>query len=150
MIQNKQGFSLVEILVALTLLGLVGTFVAGRIFEQLHQGNVKAAQIQMAQFRGRLQEFRHQCGHFPSEEQGLEALVSRPAPEAGRECRDYPEDGFIEGGSIPLDPWNNEYVYLHGGKNYNIVARGADGLVGGEDEDADIYLREPREGEEEL
>ena len=75
---SQRGMSLVEILVALTLLGLGGTFIAGKIFQQLHEGKVKAAKIQMGQLSERLQEFRRHCGFYPSADQGLDALVTKP------------------------------------------------------------------------
>lgn len=140
MIRNNQGFSLIEILVALTLLGLLGTFVAGRVFQQLYEGNVSAAKIQMGQLKGRLQEFRRICNFYPTAEQGLEALVAKPT--GGRDCARYPQGGFIEGGVIPMDPWDNPYEYLHGGSEYNIVSRGSDGLEGGDGQDVDIFLNE--------
>lgn len=135
---NAAGFSLIEILVALTLLGLVGAFVAGRIFDNLHEGQVRSAKIQMQSFQARLQDFRRRCGFYPTTDQGLEALISKPT--SGRECRNYPPNGFIEGGQIPLDPWDNPYVYESDGREFNILSYGADGAPGGEGHDADIYL----------
>lgn len=141
-LRSQRGFSLVEILVALTLLGIAGTFVAGKIFEQLHEGKVQAAKIQMNQFAERLQEFRRKCGFFPETEQGLEALASKPS--AGRECKSYPPDGFIGGsGMIPKDPWDNYYFYINEGSKFNIASYGADLAEGGEEEDADIWFRPP-------
>ena len=137
---RPQGFSLIEILVALTLLGVFGTFVAGKIFEQLHQGNVQAAKIQMNQLKARLQEFYSMCYFYPTEEQGLDALIQKPTQ--GRDCPRYPSGGLIEDGIIPPDPWGNPYEYLGGGNDYNIVSRGADGLEGGVDNDADIFLKQ--------
>ncbi len=142
----NKGFTLVEILVALTLLGLLGTFVGGKIMEQLHQGNVQAAKIQMNQLKARLQEFRRVCYFYPTEEQGLQALTEKPTQ--GRECPRYPSGGFIEDDVIPPDPWDNPYEYLGGGNDYNIVSRGADRLEGGVDNDADIFLNEPKNFEE--
>lgn len=140
-LRSQRGFSLVEILVALTLLGIAGTFVAGKIFDSLHEGQVQSAKIQMNQFAERLQEFRRKCGFYPETEQGLEALTSKPS---GRECKNYPPDGFIGGsGQIPQDPWNFYYGYVNEGSKFNIVSYGADGIEGGEDKDVDIWFRPP-------
>ena len=136
---KNQGFTIVEILVALTLIGLLGTFVAGRFLDNLHEGNVQGAKIQMNQLKARLQEFRRVCYFYPDEQQGLEALIEKPTQ--GRECRRYPSGGFIEDGILPDDPWGNPYEYIGGGDDYNIVSRGADGLEGGEEKDADIFLK---------
>ena len=146
--KSQRGFSLIEILVALTLLGLAGTFVAGKIFDQLHEGRVKSAKIQMNSFKARLQEFRRKCGTYPTTDQGLEALISKPS--TGRECKNYPPNGFIEGDSIPLDPWDNDYDYKSDGKTFDIISFGNDGLEGGEDQDTDISLnKKPSRGGEE-
>ncbi len=146
--KGQAGFSLIEILVALTLLGLAGTFVAGKIFDQLHEGRVKSARIQMNSFKARLQEFRRKCGAYPTSDQGLESLISKPS--TGRECKNYPPNGFIEGDSIPLDPWDNDYVYQSDGKTFDIISYGNDGVEGGEDQDADISLnKKPEAGGEE-
>lgn len=144
---NAGGFSLVEILVALTLLVIAGTFVAGNIFQRLEEGQVNATKIQMGNFAARLQEFRRKCGFFPSELQGLHALVEPPSPNEGRECRNYPEGGFIGGqGTVPLDPWENEYQYTLAGRNdFNIHSFGPDGYPDEEGGDQDdIYFKERR------
>ena len=74
--------------------------------------------------------------------QNLDALINKPS--GGRECKNYPSDGFIDGGEIPLDPWDSEYVYQSDGKDINIISYGEDGIEGGEEKDADIYLRKPQ------
>lgn len=134
--QAQRGFSLVEILVALTLLGIAGTFVAGKIFQQLHEGKVKSAKIQMNSLAQRLKEFRRKCGVYPTTEQGLEALVTKPSGE--RECKDYPPSGFIEGDEVPVDPWDESFSYESDGKSFSIKSLGNDRQEGGEGEDEDI------------
>ena len=76
--RGNAGFSLIEILVALTLLGIAGTFVASRVYDQLRRGQIQAAEIQMNNFKGILGDFRRKCGRYPTTEQGLEALVKAP------------------------------------------------------------------------
>lgn len=136
---GQQGFSLIEILIALTLLALAGTFVVGRFMESLHEGQVKATKIQMSGLEERLKEFRRKCGFFPTTEQGLEALVSKPS--GGRECKDYPQNGFIDGDQVPKDPFDHDFVFESDGKTFNIYSLGQDGEAGGEGSDADIYLK---------
>lgn len=142
LLRASRGFSLIEILIALTLLAIAGTFVAGRIFDQLHEGQVKAAKIQMQHLAERLKEFRRHCGFYPTSSQGLEALVSKPA--GGKECPRYNPNGYLEADSIPLDPWEEEYVYESDGKQFNIYSYGPDHQEGGEGQDADIYLRDKK------
>jgi general secretion pathway protein G len=136
---SSKGFSLIEILIALTLLAIAGTFVAGKILDNLHEGQVNSTKIQMSSLDGRLKEFKRKCGFYPTTEQGLEALVSKPS--GGRECRDYPPNGFIEDNTIPKDPWDHDFVYESDGKTLNIYSYGPDGEAGGEGNDQDIYLR---------
>lgn len=138
-VQNQKGFSLIEILIALTLLAVAGTFVVGRFMDSLHEGQVKSTKIQMSNLDARLKEFRRKCGFYPTSEQGLESLVTKPT--GGRECKDYPANGFIEGEGIPKDPWENDYIYESDGKTFNISSLGPDGEAGGEGNDADIFLR---------
>ncbi len=138
---QEQGFSLIEILVALTLLGIAGTFVAGKIFDQLEQGKVQAAGIQMNSLKGSLKEFRRKCGFYPSTEDGLYALVEAPS---SRECRNYPADGFLEEGVIPLDPWDYDFQYSSDGKSFEIISSGPDNEMGTDDDISS--KRKQREG----
>ena len=138
-VQNQKGFSLIEILIALTLLAVAGTFVVGRFMDTLHEGQVKSTKIQMNGLDARLKEFRRKCGFYPTTEQGLESLMTKPT--GGRECKDYPTNGFIDGESVPKDPWDNDFIYESDGKNFNIYSYGPDGESGGEGNDVDIFLK---------
>jgi general secretion pathway protein G len=129
--------SLIEILIALTLMGIAGTFVAGKVYENLQDGQVQAAKIQIKSLSDRLKEFRRDCNFLPLTDQGLEALVEKPT--GGRECKRYAPTGYIEGGKVPVDPWDGEYIYESGdGKTFTITSLGADNAEGGEGADADI------------
>ena len=138
---NQAGMSILEILIALTLLGLAGTFVAGKVFENLQEGKVQTAKIQIKSLGDRLKEFRRDCGFFPTEDQGgFEALINKP--EGGRECKRYSPTGYIDGGKIPTDPWDAEYIYQSDGKTYTIISLGADNAEAGEGFDADINSKD--------
>ncbi len=137
-LRSSRGFSLIEILIALTLLGLAGTFVASKIFQQLHEGRVSAAKIQMNGYKQALMDFKRKCSFYPTTEQGLDSLVSKPT--SGRECRSYPPSGFIE--RIERDPWDFDYVFESDGRKFNIYSTGSDGVEGGEGEEADIFLND--------
>lgn len=141
---NQSGFSLIEILIALTLLALAGTFVVGKFMDNLHEGQVQSTKIQMNNLEGRLKEFRRKCGFYPATEQGLEALVTKPG--GGRECKDYPPNGFIDGDQVPKDPWDHDFIYESDGKTFNIYSYGPDGEAGGDGTDADIYLKSNKGG----
>ncbi len=138
---NQAGMSILEILIALTLLGLAGTFVAGKVFDNLQEGKVQTAKIQIKSLGDRLKEFRRDCGFFPTTDQGLDALITKPEG-GGRECKRYSPSGYIDGGKIPVDPWDAEYTYESDGKTYSIMSYGGDNAEGGEDFDADINSKD--------
>jgi general secretion pathway protein G len=138
--KSQAGMSLIEILIALTLLALAGTFVGGRVFEQLQEGKVSSAKIQIKSIADRLKEFRRDCNYLPTSDMGLDALVNKP--EGGRECKRYAPGGYIEGGKVPLDPWDNEFIYESDGKTFEIKSLGADNAEGGEESDADISSKD--------
>ena len=135
-LKSQQGMSLIEILIALTLLALAGTFVGGRVFENLQEGKVQTTKIQMKSLSDRLKEFRRDCNFYPTTEMGLDALIQKPT--GGRECKRYAPGGYIEGGKIPLDPWDAEYIYESDGRTFTIISLGADNAEGGEGVDAAI------------
>ena len=141
-LSSNSGFSLLEILIALTLMGIAATFVVGKVFQNLQEGKVQAAKIQMAGLSQRLQEFRRHCGFYPTADQGLEALVTKPG---GKECKRYQPGGYIDG-EVPLDPWENPYVYSSDGNTFDMKSLGSDGAEGGEGDNADIPLRESKGG----
>lgn len=138
---SESGFSLIEILVALTLLGIAGTFVAGKIFEKLEEGQIQAAKIQMDALEANLKEFRRKCGFYPEAGDGLNALVQ---PPTGKECKNYPPDGFLEDGVIPLDPWDMDYVYKLEGKRPVIYSSGPDQEMETEDDISSAPQRRER------
>lgn len=135
-LKSQRGFSLVEILVSLTLIGIAGTFVVGKIINSLNEGKVSAANIQMNGFAAQLKDFRRKCNFYPDSSQGLEALLEAPS---GRECKNYPPGGFIDGESIPQDPWDSDYIFESDGKKFTIKSLGADNEEGGEGYDADVF-----------
>ena len=141
-LNSQKGMSLVEILIALTLLAVAGTFVTLNVLENLDEGNIKSAKIQITNLGNILKDYRRKCGLYPSTEQGLDALLN--APTSGKECKRYPAEGFIDGNNIPVDPWDNEFEYESDGRKYTIISYGRDGIEGGEGVDADINSNDLR------
>lgn len=145
LIRNKQiinsqgGFSLLEILIAVTLLGIVSAVVTINVLERLEEGKVETAKVQMASFSTALKDFRRKCNRYPTTMEGLDALMNKPSE--GRECPNYPPNGFLgeEAIEIPDDPWGEPYYYESEGRRYQIYSYGPDGEEGGEGLDADIY-----------
>jgi general secretion pathway protein G len=128
--RRQSGFSILEILIALTILGIVSTFVVGKVFDQLEEAKVRSAHIQIQNLSKSLMEFRRHCGFYPETEQGLDSLVQKPT--GGKECKRYHEGGYLQDGKVPLDPWDNEFVYTSNGQIFEIISYGKDGIEGGE------------------
>jgi general secretion pathway protein G len=143
-LRSQAGLSLIEILIALTLIALAGTFVGGKVFDNFQRGKVTSAQIQIKSLSERLKEFRRDCNYYPTTDQGLDALINKPAGAGptGRECKRYAPGGYIDGGKVPLDPWDNEFLYESDGRTFEIKSLGADNSEGGEDFDADISSKD--------
>src|SRR6202046_4806869 len=133
---SQQGFTLVEMLVVITIIGLIMGLIGPRVLNYLRESKVKAAKTQLQSFGGALDLFYLDAGRFPSTAEGLTALV-RPTP--GVAAWNGP---YLKGGSIPNDPWGHGYVYRSPGEHgpYDIVSYGADGQEGGSGVAADISL----------
>jgi len=132
------GFTLIELMVVMIILGVLAALVAPRLLGKADKAKVTEAKIQIKNFETALRLFKMDNGFYPSTEQGLEALIS--PPEEGQIPENYKENGYLEKKVIVLDPWGNEYVYISPGElgDYDIVSYGADGIPEGEDLNADI------------
>lgn len=136
---NARGMTLIEIMVVITILGLIATVVTVNVMDSLDEAKQKTAATQIKVFEEALDHFRRDNGFYPSTEQGLEALVVKPS--IGRIPKRYPSKGYLKGGKVPDDPFNCQYQYYKPGlqgHEYEIYSLGADCEEGGEDTDADI------------
>ena len=133
---GQQGFTLVEMLVVITIIGLIMGLIGPRVLNYLSESKVKAAKIQLQSFAGALDLFYLDAGRFPSTAEGLTALVQQTPGVAAW------NGPYLKGGNIPNDPWNKGYVYRSPGEHgpYDIVSYGADGQEGGSGVAADISL----------
>jgi general secretion pathway protein G len=127
------GFTLLELLVVMVIIGLLAGYVAPKFFGQVDKSAVKTAQAQIVAFDKALGAYRLDTGRFPSSEQGLEALVTRPANEVKW-------DGPYLDKRVPADPWGNAYLYRFPGehRDYDLLSLGKDGSPGGEGTNADV------------
>ena len=135
----QAGFTLIELMVVIVIIGLLAAIVAPRFMRGAEEGRIVAGKVQIRNFESSLKMFKLKHAFYPSTDQGLEALIS--APGSGRSIENYPAGGYLEGSNVPDDPWGNEYIYESPGSHgydYEIVSLGADGMVGGENENADI------------
>ena len=128
---NQKGFSLLEILIAIALGGMILTVVGTNVMGTFLQGKIGVAENQIQSFAGPLDQFKMDCNRYPTQEQGLDALVQKPA---GSKCRRYQPSGYME--KIPMDPWDMEYIYQSsdGGRSYEIISYGEDQIEGGDDD----------------
>jgi general secretion pathway protein G len=136
--RNDKGFTLLEIIVVVFILSLLAAIVAPKIIGRTDDARIAQAKIQIKNFETALKLFKLDNGFYPSTEQGLQALVEKPA--AGQIPQKYREGGYLEQKGIPLDPWSNPYIYISPGihGDFDIFSYGADGKEGGEGKDADI------------
>ncbi len=137
--RNKNGFTLVEILVVIIILGILIGLVAPRMMDKPEQARRAKAQLQIENLEGALKFFYLDNSFYPTTEQGLEALVEKPT--VGRIPNKYKSGGYLEGGTVPLDPWGNNFIYISPGvhnKEYDIESYGADGEDGGEGDNEDV------------
>lgn len=128
------GFTLVEMLVVLAIIGLIVGIVGPRIFNQLAGAKVRTAHVQIESLKSALDLYFLDVGRYPSTSEGLSALIARPSSSA------FWNGPYLKGG-VPHDPWNHDYAYRapgSDGRAYEIVSFGADGHDGGSDNDADI------------
>jgi general secretion pathway protein G len=130
------GFTLLELLVVVAILGLLVGFVAPRYFGQIGKSEVNAARAQIDALEKALDQYRLDTGHYPATEPGLAALVQRPQNEprwAGPYLRK----------AVPLDPWGRPYLYRVPGEkgDLDLISYGRDGAPGGSGEDADLANR---------
>jgi len=130
------GFTLIELMVVIVILGILGGLVVPRITEKPEEARRVKAELQIQEISSALKEFKIDNGFYPSTEQGLQALVEKPA--VGQTPRNYPTDGYMD--KIPKDPWGNEYIYISPGEHgdFDIISYGADGEEGGQGNNADV------------
>jgi general secretion pathway protein G len=132
--RGERGFTLVEMLVVITIIGLIMSLVGPRVLNYLGESKVKAAKIQIQSLTRALDLFYLDAGRYPSTAEGLTALVK---PPAGITAWNGP---YLKGGNVPNDPWGRPYVYRSPGEraSYEISSYGSDGQEGGTGAAADI------------
>jgi general secretion pathway protein G len=132
---GEQGFTLVEMLVVITIIGLIMGLIGPRVLNYLSESKVKAAKIQMQSFASALDLYNLDTGRYPTASEGLTALVQ---PSAGVSWN----GPYLKGAALPNDPWNHPYLYRVPGEHgpYDIMSLGSDGQEGGSGTAADLSL----------
>jgi general secretion pathway protein G len=132
--RRQAGFTLVELLVVLIILGLIAAFAAPRVIKFVGGAKTDSAKIQIERLSGVLDLYRLQVGRYPSDGEGLNALMEQPA-----DAPDW-EGPYLKKADALIDPWRRPYIYRFPGEHgdYDLYSLGADGEDGGEGEDQDL------------
>ena len=131
---GARGFTLLELLVVMVIIGLLAGFVAPRYFAQVGKSQVKVAKAQIDALDKALDQFRLDVGRYPTSEEGLQALVAQPSGTENAWSGPYLKKG------VPMDPWGRAYLYVSPGQHgdFDLLSYGKDVRQGGTGEDADI------------
>jgi len=137
--RKNRGFTLIEIMVVIVILGILAGLVLPRFMGRTEEAKKIKAKLQIENLEAALKLYKLDTGMYPTTEQGLEALVQKPA--TGAVPGNWREGGYLEKGKVPQDPWNRPYVYVSPGvknKDFDLKSLGGDGEEGGEGENADV------------
>ena len=136
--KNDKGFTLIELMVVIVILGILAGLIVPRIMSRPDEARQTKARIQIESLETTLKLYKLDNGSYPTTEQGLQALVE--PPEVGELAKKWREGGYLEKGKVPRDPWGNDYLYLCPGTKgeYDIISYGADGELGGDGKNSDI------------
>ena len=137
---RARGFTLIEIMVVVVILAILGTLVAPQILGRIDEARVTKARNDLRLYESALDLYRMDNFHYPTTDQGLEALVKRPNDP---NLKNWRPDGYVK--QLVKDPWGHDYVYVAPGSNgtpYDLLSLGADGQPGGQGLDADLSVRE--------
>ena len=133
-LRRRSGFTLIEIMVVVVILGLLAALVVPRIGPQVAEAQRTTAATQIRSLEDAFEMYRMHNGFYPSTQQGLDALVS--APSTSPVPKHYQDGGYLK--KVPDDPWGNPYIYRNQGGRVLIMSYGPDGEEGGEGVNADI------------
>ena len=135
---TRAGFTLIEIMVVIVILGILASLIAPRLIGRTDDAKHLKARLDISNLETALKLYKLDSGTYPDTEQGLEALVKKP--ESGKIPPKWRAGGYLEKGSVPSDPWGHAYVYLSPGNHgdFDIISYGSDGIPGGENNSRDI------------
>ena len=135
---DNRGFTLIELMVVIIILGILAMYVAPKIMSRPGEARQVKARLDIQNLESALKLYKLDNGTYPTTEQGLQALVEQP--ETGTIPKKWKSGGYLEKGRVPKDPWGNDFVYLSPGlkSDFDIISYGLDGVPGGEEENKDI------------
>jgi general secretion pathway protein G len=136
--RRTRGFTLIEIMVVITILGILAALIVPRVVGRTDDARIAAAKQDVAQLMSALKLYRLDNGRYPTTEQGLKALLEKPSLEPVP--NNWKTGGYLERSALPKDPWGKEYQFLAPGLRgeIDVFSFGRDGQPGGEGPDADV------------
>lgn len=137
-LRSNSGFTLIEIMVVIVILALLAALVGPKLIGRSDDAKIADTKVQIRNLETALKLYKLDSGVFPSTDQGLAALITKPA--TGVIPKNYKPEGYLESKNLPKDPWGNDYVFLAPGEHgdYDLCSYGSDGAKGGEGKAADI------------
>ncbi len=128
------GFTLLELLIVMIIIGLLAALIGPKMIGRVGESRQTVAKQQIEGFSSALEMYKLDTAKYPTQEQGLEALISQPQGVINW------KGSYLKKKLIPKDPWGNNYIYIYPGEHgdYDIISHGADGKSGGDDEDKDV------------
>ncbi len=133
------GFTLIEVMVVIVILGILAMYIAPKIMERPEEAKRVKAKIDIASLETALKLYKLDNGVYPTTEQGLQALISKP--ETSPIPKNWASNGYLDKNKTPKDPWKNDFIYIAPGIKgpFDITSYGADGVQGGEGNNRDIH-----------
>lgn len=136
--RHNSGFSLIEILVVMVIIGILVSLVAPSVLNRVDDARLQKVEADFKSIESALSIYHLDNFNYPSTDQGLQALVSKP--DGQPEARNWKKGGYLK--EMPMDPWGREYLYLspgEDGRDFDLYTLGADGVTGGEEQNADLF-----------
>lgn len=137
-LSNRRGFTLIEIMVVIVILAMLAALVGPKLMGRTDDAKIQTTRTQIGNLETALKLYKLDNGTYPSTEQGLNALLSKPT--VGVIPKNYKEGGYLEKKQVPKDGWGNDYLYVSPGEHgdYDLFSYGSDGAKGGEGKNSDI------------
>lgn len=137
-LKNNKGFSLVEIMIVVAIIGIIMATMGSKLFGGLDKAKVKNTKVMMQRVADALEMYNTDCNSYPSTDQGLAALID--APQGEPSCDEWGPVKYLK--KLPKDSWNNDFIYESDGVEFNIISLGKDKREGGDDFSKDISLKD--------
>ncbi|MHC4573676.1 MAG: type II secretion system major pseudopilin GspG [Planctomycetota bacterium] len=133
----RKGFTMVELMAMLIIIGLLATLVVTKVADQIDKARFTTTRANLRALHDKVNEFKMDTGRYPTEEEGLDALIEQPS-----DVINYPPGGYLDTTEVPKDAWGNDFYYERfpeSGKEFVIISWGGDGEEGGEGYEEDMY-----------